>query len=97
MSSLWCRRALRPAKRFKQGAGELESADWRWFPGSAGLLVEAPRGDLVLVPAKIVAELVEVGEAGLGPEGVQVALGLVPEIRGVEEDPGRLLGPAGEL
>ena len=51
-------------------------------------LLEAPGGELVFVPAEVVAEFVEVGQAGFVAENSDVVLGVVPEIVDVEENVG---------
>src|SRR6202142_3492974 len=87
---VWYRRAYGPPEGVKQGAGGLERAHWTRFRFPPPPSSQAPGRDLVLVPAQVVPQLVEVGQPCLRPEGIQVALGLVPEIGRVEMDPGRI-------
>src|ERR1035437_11047100 len=53
------------------GAVDLESAECGWFRRVAGS-IQAARGELILVPAEIVAEFVQVGEADLPAENIHV-------------------------
>src|ERR1700691_5674015 len=55
-----------------------------------GFLVQAPGGELVLVPSEVMPELVQVGEARLLAARGLVALREIPEVGRVEIDPGGL-------
>jgi len=44
------------------------------------------RRDLLLIPAQVVAEFVEVGEADFLAKGGHVAVGVIPDARKVEKD-----------
>src|ERR1017187_7063625 len=86
-----------PEKWFNQGGVDLESADWTWFRARRPFLVEAARGDLVLVPAEEMPEFVEVRQADLVAERPDVLFRKIPQIGRVEVYPGRLEVPAREL
>ena len=53
-------------------------------------LIEASGSQFVLIPAKVVPQLVQVGEANLVAENLAVCLRVVPEIFQVEYDLRRL-------
>ncbi len=66
------------------GPRELERVEYGWF--RPAVLFQASRGDLVLVPAQIMAELVQIGEAHLVPEDRRIALGILPQTIDKEQD-----------
>lgn len=70
------------------GNRRLESAECAWFPAAKNALpsIEPARRQLVLVPAEVVAELVQVGEARLLVERLHVPVGKVPEAFQIEQD-----------
>ena len=60
-----------------------------------GELIEVAKGEIVLIEAKKVTQLVQVGGADLVGKDIRVALGKVPKILEVENDAGRGIGGCG--
>src|SRR5882757_8399224 len=54
--------------------------------GICTMSVEASRGEFVLVPAEVVAQLMEVGQADLLAIGLHVGFGEIPQALEIEDD-----------
>ena len=65
--------------------------------GGNSCLFQAPLRDLLLIPAEIVAQLVEISQPDLVAEHSLVALRVVPQVFEEEEDLGRQRRALGDL